>query len=177
MTKKNHRDAFTGRWTTAKDAAERPAETVSETVPTRRETPDVAELRRKAEAATPGPWEWDDDDERPGLRHGIGFGGLLLRCGTWYGPGEENASYIAAANPAAVLGLLDLLAHMTEARDNARAEVANTLRERLAVVVANHPDPRCDTHDVDDPITCGWKSAYVDMLNALDIADDTGVAP
>ena len=28
----------------------------AETVPARHETPDVAELRRLAEAATPGPW-------------------------------------------------------------------------------------------------------------------------
>ena len=96
------------------------------------------ELRRLAKAATPGPWEWDDDDERPGLRHGISFGGLLLRCGTWYGPDEKDASYIAAANPAAVLGLLDRLAHMTEARDNARAEVERltglweSVREQVA---------------------------------------------
>ena len=34
----------------------RPAETVSESVPARHATPDVAELRRLAEAATPGPW-------------------------------------------------------------------------------------------------------------------------
>ena len=34
----------------------RPAETVSESVPARHETPDLAELRRLAEAATPGPW-------------------------------------------------------------------------------------------------------------------------
>ena len=43
----------------------RPAETVSEAVPTRHETPDVAELRRLAENATPGPWwhEWVDGDD------------------------------------------------------------------------------------------------------------------
>ena len=54
---------------------------------TRRETPDVAELRRLAES------------------------GLLI-------------------HPDAVLGLLDRLAHMTEARDNARAEV-----ERLSAML------------------------------------------
>ena len=50
---------------------------------------------------------------------------------------NEDAAYIAAANPAAVLGLLDdadalraELAHMTEARDNARAEV-----ERVGALV------------------------------------------
>ena len=49
-----------------------------------------------------------------------------------------NARYLAAANPAAVLGLLneldtlaDRLAHMTEARDNARAKV-----KRLTLLLA-----------------------------------------
>ena len=43
----------------------RPAETVSESAPTRHEAPDVAELRRLAEVATPGPWwrEWVDGDD------------------------------------------------------------------------------------------------------------------
>ena len=40
-------------------------------------------------------------------------GGILER---------RDRDYIAAASPAVVLGLLDRLAHMTEARDNARAE-------------------------------------------------------
>ena len=43
MPKKNH-SGTAGRWTTAADAAERPAETVAETVPTRHETPDVADV-------------------------------------------------------------------------------------------------------------------------------------
>ena len=37
--------------------------------------------------------------------------------------GGTDAAFIAAASPDVVLGLLDRLAHMTEARDNARAEV------------------------------------------------------
>lgn len=35
------------------------------------------------------------------------------------------------------------------------------------VVKSDHPDPRCNLHDDDDPISCGWKRAYIDMLNAL----------
>ena len=35
----NYRDALTGQWTTAADAALRPGETVAETVPARHETP------------------------------------------------------------------------------------------------------------------------------------------
>ena len=42
---KLYRDATTGQYTTAADAAARPAETVSESVPARHETPDVTELR------------------------------------------------------------------------------------------------------------------------------------
>ena len=48
---KLYRDATTGHYTTAEDAAARPAETVAETVEARHETPDVAELRRLYEAA------------------------------------------------------------------------------------------------------------------------------
>ena len=92
MVDKNYRDAGTGKWTTAADAAARPAETVSESVPTRHETPDVAELRRLAEACP-----------MPG--------------GDWYGPKgltrryilSADAAFIAAASPAVVLGLLDRL--------------------------------------------------------------------
>ena len=57
-------------------------------------------------------------------------GGILER---------RDRDYIAAANPATVLGLLDRLAHMTEARDNARAEV-----ERLTA------NPRDEYHTMDE---------------------------
>ena len=43
---------------------------------------------------------------------------------------RADAAFIAAASPAVVEGLLDRLAHMCEARNDARAEV-----ERLTVVV------------------------------------------
>ena len=112
--KTNYRDASTGQYTTAADAAERPAETVSETVPTRHETPDVAELRRLAEARPMPGSDWYE------------FKGLTKRYIL-----SADAAFIAAASPGVVLGLLDRLAHMTEARDNARAEV-----ERLTALVA-----------------------------------------
>ena len=48
---RNYRDAATGQYTTAEDAAARPAGSVAETVEARHETPDVAELRRLYEAA------------------------------------------------------------------------------------------------------------------------------
>jgi hypothetical protein len=70
------------------------------------------ELRALALAATPGPWSaherpymgWDIDPIEPGLR------GMLER--------EADARYIAAANPATVLALLD---DLTRLRAAARA--------------------------------------------------------
>ena len=121
MAAKNYRDANTGRWTTAADAAKRPAETVAETVPTRHETPDVA-LRRLAEAC---PMPCNDPDT---LKEWYEVEDLTER---YYPILSADAAFIAAASPAVVLGLLDRLAHMTEARDNARAEV-----ERLTALVA-----------------------------------------
>lgn len=128
---KLYRDATTGQFTTAEDAAARPAETVAETVDARHETPDVAELRRLAEAATPGPWEaFGAVDGRRGERW-LGVTTDMratesARAGDVFAAQDctrQDALFIAAANPAAVLGLLDHLAHMREARDNARAEV------------------------------------------------------
>ena len=97
---KLYRDATTGQYTTAEDAAARPAETVAETVEAHHETPDVAELRRLAEAATPGPWA---------ARYGVSWEARV--CATTGSLADvdstANAELIAAANPAVVLALLD----------------------------------------------------------------------
>ena len=77
---------------TAADAAARPAETVAETTPTRHETPDVAELRRLAEARPMPGSDWYE------------FKGLTKRYIL-----SADAAFIAAASPAVVLGLLDRL--------------------------------------------------------------------
>lgn len=78
-----------------------------------------AELRRLAEAATPGKWVTEDEDisiggnvigvyvaHEDGGRIGQAFANCLV-------PTDEkcraNAAFIAAANPAAVLSLLDEL--------------------------------------------------------------------
>ena len=107
-------------------------------------TPDLAELRRLAENATPGPWEWDDDHARPGLRHGRSFGGVLFRCGALYGPDAADAAFIAAANPAVVLALL-------AERDALAAKV-----ERVRALPAEHP-------------AGGWyMTSMRDVLAALD---------
>ena len=90
----------------------------------------LAELRRLAEAATPGPWEaFGAVDGRRGERW-LGVTTDMratesARAGDVFAAQDctrQDALFIAAANPAAVLALLDHLAHMREARDNARAE-------------------------------------------------------
>ena len=61
-------------------------------------TPDLAELRRLAEAATPGPWTTAAFQLVIDVARRIDVG----MCGH-----RDDAAYIAAANPAVVLALLD----------------------------------------------------------------------
>ena len=81
---------------------------------TRHETPDVAELRRLAEAATPGPWEaFGAVDGRRGERWlGVTTDMRAIesaRAGDVFAAQDctrQDALFIAAANPAVVLALL-----------------------------------------------------------------------
>ena len=71
------------------------------------------ELRRKALAATPGEWEVDGPPLDSGGTYGINA--IPDGCAVvWWGSNqdegirrEEDAAYIAAANPQVVLSLLD----------------------------------------------------------------------
>ncbi len=75
--------------------------------------PDCADLRAKAKAATPGPWDVGFAIE------GTGYGYLCVTneqdvdivrgcgcCGSPYGDNHNDATYIAAASPDVVLNLL-----------------------------------------------------------------------
>ncbi len=132
----------------------------------RHETPDVAELRRLAEAATPGPWEaFGAVDGRRGERW-LGVTTDMratesARAGDVFAAQNctrQDALFIAAADPATVLGLLDHLAHMTEARDNARAEVERlTGRVELAREWIDHRG--VDVSDRDGAYMDGYRAA------------------
>ena len=148
---KLYRDATTGQYTTAEDAAARPAETVAETVEARHETPDVAELRRLAEAATPGPWYLDgpwwygDDDSAYCISTAEDAGRIAVTIAPpryIFGGEREvrdaNARFIAAANPAVVLALLDAAAE----RD--ALTVAQPCVTRMGEV---YDFAWCETHD------------------------------
>lgn len=77
---------------------------------------DLAELRRLAEAATPGPWKarqgYGPDEFEPGGYKYVQFGPTEAKAGG-YGTDQltpVNAEYIAAANPATILALLNRIA-------------------------------------------------------------------
>ena len=99
-------------------------------------------------------------------------------CTMW---GSDESAYIAAANPAVVLGLLDdndalraELAHMTEARDAASAEVWRLTaavrrvrelhRESRGSMSGLYPNPICE---------CG-KDYPCPTIRALDSTPKTG---
>ena len=86
---------------------------------------DLNELKRLAEAATPGPWCWDDTvwdydpkEQAPWLV-GADDGAIIL-TGTIECKMKSNADFIAAANPAAIL---ELIARASAAQDSAPAEL------------------------------------------------------
>ena len=146
----------------------------AETVPARHETPDIAELRRLAEAATPGPWSTAAFQLVIDAARRIDVG----MCGH-----RDDAAFIAAANPAAVLALLDdadalraELAHMTEARDNARAEVERLTGvveavRKLADRIDRHTEIEIDPVEFRDADTGGWWEVSDVLRATLDGAE------
>ena len=166
---KLYRDATTGQYTTAEDAAARPAETVAETVEARHETPDVAELRRLLAGASPLPWQWEPAS---GKSWPLGDESLVTTSGdpVLYGWGYDASGIdgtdcdraLIAAAVNALPTLLDRLAHMTEARNNARAEV-----ERLtALVEAVREDASDIARDSGDDKGCYGVDFWAGMCKA-----------
>ena len=131
----------------------------------RRPTPDLAELRRLAEAATPGPWEADGLEVCQHWSLPEPWRAVVnaeITCGPYcYGGSarpierDEDAAFIAAANPSVVLALLDAAAE----RDALAAKV-----ERVRALALNQSGPGRWARDE------GW-AAFVpaaDLLRALD---------
>ena len=112
------------------------------------------ELRKIAEAATPGPWEIDGpahpgpDDTLP--LHNNDGGAIAYVQPLW-----DDAEFIARFDPPTVLALLS------------RLEQAEQAVQRVREALGNHPRT-CDQHTEDDPVKCGWKLAVIDVQNALD---------
>lgn len=72
-------------------------------------------LESAAKAATPGPWIAGDDDDSNYLLVGPHDGDHIVYQPVVSLHNEANAYYIAAANPAAILKLLEINAELVEA--------------------------------------------------------------
>ena len=132
---------------------------------TARVTPEMlAELRRLAEAATPGPWYLDgpwwygDDDSAYCISTAEDAGRIAVTIAPpryIFGGEREvrdaNARFIAAANPAAVLALLDAAAE----RDALAAKVERVRALHQREVIAVHfefgPEAWCPTCELHYP--------------------------
>ena len=119
---------------------------------------DTDELRRLAREATPGPWDYTVKVERhEGFKDFPDGCGICRPTGIWSaqaiadtgfrasrrisGDDPKDAAYIAAANPATVLALLDEL-------DRLRAEVGR-LRTENALLRASSDSPTWTPEDLE----------------------------
>ena len=141
----------------------------TETVPARHETPDLAELRRLAEAATPGPWEaFGAVDGRRGERWlGVTTDMRAIesaRAGDVFAAQNctrQDALFIAAANPATVLALLDAAAE--------RDRLAGAVERVRALATEWATQPNDYDEDTEQQIEDGGA-----ILRALDATPETG---
>lgn len=101
--------------------------------------------------ATPGPWRhietaWGESVEVDEQQL------FIEQYGVTYAWNGYNAALIAEmrnATPALLARVRELEATVEKVRE----------------AVSGHP--KCDIYDDDDPITCGWKSAYRSVVKAL----------
>ena len=80
--------------------------------------------------------------------------GYVLTAVTGDGPRASANAELYAHAPS------DLAALVAEV-ERLRGQV-----EAVRAATANHPDP-CEKHPEDDPVSCGWKSAYIDVVETL----------
>ena len=137
---------------------------------------DTKELRRLAQAATPGPW-WVNQDS---LNHGFECGVLEINAKDWHAlagawgvtgakPSEEgaaNAAFIAAANPAAINELLYRLEAAEKERDDLRAKIEAMEKQEPAAWLH---ETRPDSDVVTSAVKHVWGKAVVGALAAYSI--------
>lgn len=86
---------------------------------------DEQKLRQLAEAATPGHWHrMANKDFGPISQDADQSFGMFIDCGSAHS--DEDADYCAAANPAAILSLLDELQTLREERTAWRVTAENS---------------------------------------------------
>lgn len=102
---------------------------------------DHTELRKAAEAATPGPWVLQHGDAailEPRSSVTAKNGKRICDNEPYYPTAvtDNNAAFIAAANPATIIALLDEIDHL-EHEKKSRIEHANDIAERHLEDVLN----------------------------------------
>ena len=63
------------------------------------------------------------------------------------------------------MGITNIMSEIR--KEQIREEILAPIREALS----NHP--RCDVHPEDDPVSCGWKRAVLDVQNVLDRLEES----
>ena len=112
---------------------------------------EIQEIEARLEAATQGPWDVETIPE-------TGESRVIVRSNTGdpmldvsvapHGVRAEDAEFIAYA-PEDIRALLDEVKAVRDA-------------------VARHPDVmECSEYSDDEPVSCGWKRAYEDVVWAL----------
>ena len=100
-------------WRKLAAAALKAVRAVNAEAPSSAPSIDLEAIKARAEAATPGPWwhEWVDGDDWWAV-YGQPTGDMVCPevCTTW---SSDEAAYIAAANPAVVLGLAAEIERLT----------------------------------------------------------------
>ena len=136
---------------------------------------DLQAIEARLEAA-PEPEKWQVEEGWEGYRvfyKDDGPGDLPIAEEICQGTdsGEALAEFIAHA-PEDMKLLLDIAKRKLEDYSDFVAELVeenHTLKyqlEQIKVAISNHPNP-CSKHPEDDPVSCGWKSAYIDVVETL----------
>ena len=138
---------------------------------------DIEPIKERLAAATPGPLGFatapaEGSSESPAeyvANAFTGYGemyvvwdmstegnpdGYVLTAVTGDGPRASANAELYAHAPS------DLAALITEV-EKLRGQI-----DAVRAATANHPNP-CEKHPEDDPVSCGWKSAYIDVVETL----------
>ena len=125
-------------------------------------TLDLEPIKERLEAATPGPWRvWRDPDPTRARA-------TAVETAWCYGDIEGDTELITDYLPTDADA--ELIAHAPEDIASLVAEVER-LRgqiEGLCAIIDSHPNPlECGKHDDDDPVSCGWKIAYTQIVQQI----------
>ena len=128
-------------------------------------TLDLESIKERLDEATPGPWDFCALPQSVGItvatihsEHGpretcwtVDLPPEIGGMGT-----EKDAEFIAHA-PEDIASLISEVERLRE------------LIEPLRAIIDSHPNPlECGKHDDDDdPVSCGWKIAYTQVVQAI----------